>query len=273
MSDQQAGKTHLQLTPSKLVDAYLRSPFSGIAPWIVMSLFTGPGTFEIAVCIALFLSLATFLLSRRGGGTFKLMEIFDLVFFAGFAIVGIVASASVVSWLELWAGEITNIALTLFVLITILIRQPFTLQYAKEATEEQYWKEPHFLRINYTISWVWAGAFAFQSLMGLIGDVVLDNSNNFWTGWILQIAALVFAVAFTEYWPDHAVAKLQGETGGSPRALYAWIPAYVLVTGVAGLITSSTTTIVGVVLIAVGLVGIFALKQTRPATKPIASNP
>lgn len=249
----------------KLADAYIKSPFSGIAPWIVMGVFSGPGTFEIAVLCAFALSLITFILSRRGGGTFKLMEIFDLIFFAGFAIVGILASASTITWLETWAGEITNIALFAFVVITILVRQPFTLQYAKEETDPAYWDSPIFLRINYTISWVWAGAFAWQSLMGFIGDFVLGDSNNFWTGWVLQIAALVFAIAFTAYWPDHASAKAQGEPDVSPIGLIAWVPAYILITGIAGLITDGTTTIVGIALIVVGGVGIGALKQMQPA--------
>ncbi len=265
MSGAQANKSPQGNAATNLVDAYLRSPFSGIAPWIIMSLFAGPGTFEISVLAAFALSLVTFILSRRGGGTFKLMEIFDLLFFAGFAIVGIVASAATVTWLETWAGEITNISLMAFVLITIVIRQPFTLQYAKEETDPQYWTSPTFLRINYTISWVWAAAFAWQSLMGGIGDAVLDNSNNFWTGWVLQIAALVFAIAFTAYWPEHASAKAQGEADVSPRVLVEWIPVYILVTGVAGLITDATTTLVGFVLIVVGVIGIAVLKQMSPA--------
>lgn len=265
MSDQ-ATSTPQKNPAMKLADAYIKSPFSGIAPWIIMSLFSGPGTFEISVLCALALSLVTFILSRRGGSSFKLMEIFDLLFFAGFAVVGIVANASTIAWLENWAGEITNVALFLFVLITIVIRQPFTLQYAKEETDPQYWDSPVFLRINYTISWVWAAAFAWQSLMGLIGDAVLDNSNNFWTGWVLQIAALVFAIAFTAYWPDHASAKAQGEPDVSPVGLVAWIPVYVLITGIAGLITDSTSTIVGIVLIVAGGVGISLLKQLSPKT-------
>lgn len=263
MSDQPTGAP-TKNAATKLVDAYLKSPFSGIAPWIVMSLFSGPGTFEIAVLCALALSLVTFILSRRGGSTFKLMEAFDLVFFAGFAIIGIVASASTITWLETWAGEITNIALFAFVLVTIVIRQPFTLQYAKEETDPQYWDSPIFLRINYTISWVWAAAFAWQSLMGLLGDAVLDDSNNFWTGWVLQIAALVFAISFTAYWPEHASAKAQGEPDVSPMGLVAWIPAYILITGIAGLITDGTSTVVGIVLIVVGGLGISLLKQLSP---------
>lgn len=243
-----------------LLDVYVKSPFSGLAPWIVMSLISGPGTFEIAVVAAFALSLATFLVSRRGGGTFKLMEIFDLLFFAGFAIYGLVASASSLAWLEMWAGELTNIALLAFVLITILIRHPFTLQYAKEQTDPQYWDQPAFLRINYVITWVWALAFAVQAASGLFGDAVLEDNNNFWTGWVIQIGAIVFAVAFTEWYPDYAVAKVGGEKLPSKAALVKWIPGFILVVGIAGLLFDATTSLVGWALIVLGGVGIIIVK-------------
>ncbi len=256
----------------KLVDAYLNSPFAGIAPWILMSLIAGPGRFEVSVCAALFLSLMTFVLSRRKGGTVKLMEVFDLIFFIGFAIVGILASRNVIIWLELWAGELTNLALTAFVVITILMRQPFTLQYAKETTDPAFWDHPVFLRINYTISWVWGAAFAFQSVMGLYGDAVLKNNNNLWTGWLLQIAALVFAISFTEFWPDYASSKARGEPGPPKSDLLDWIPVFVLISGIAGLITDSLSTFVGVALIVVGAVGITALQRLKPKKTDASPN-
>lgn len=229
-----------------------------------MSLIAGPGRFEISVCAALLLSLLNFVAGRRKGGSFKLMEIFDLLFFLAFAVVGILASDSVINWLQLWAGELTNVCLTAFVVLTIVVRQPFTIQYAKEQTDPDLWDNPMFLRINYTITWVWAAAFAFQSAMGLIGDAVLKNNDNFWTGWILQLAALIFAIAFTEFWPDYASAKAQGEDPPSKLALLDWLPAFVLVTGIAGLITDSLSTLVGLILIVVGVAGTAALQQLNP---------
>ncbi len=43
-----------------------------------------------------------------------------------------------------------------------------------------------FLRVNYLIAWVWVAAFAIEALSGFYGDAILDDSNNIWTGWIVQ---------------------------------------------------------------------------------------
>lgn len=250
-----------------LIDAYIESPFAGIAPWVVMSLVSGPGRFEISVCAALFLSLATFAAGRRKGGSIKLMEVFDLLFFIGFAIVGLLASASTITWLETWAGEITNIALTLFVLITLAVRQPFTLQYAKETTDPSLWDNPVFLRINYTLTWVWAGAFAVQTISGGFGDLVLKDSDNFWTGWIIQFAALVFAFVFTEFYPEYAAQKAQGLEPPRKTPLLDWIPSFVLITGVAGLFFDAVPDLLGYILIIIGAIGLFLVLQLQKTGK------
>ena len=163
-----------------------------------MSLMSGPGRFEASVAAALALSMVVTLSGHRRGTSFKLMEIFDPAFFAGFAMVGLIASQGTVTFLERWAGEITNIALVVFVLGTILLRRPFTLQYAKEETDREYWDSPLFLHIN-AITWVWAASFAVAAACGLYGDAVLKDSDNLWTGWILQMNAMVFAMAFTAF--------------------------------------------------------------------------
>ncbi len=270
--------TEPQGTPSfsfsKVLHAYADSPFSGILPWIVMSLFSGPGTFEASVCIALALSVFTLAITHRKGSKFKMMELFDVLFFVGFAIVGLVASAGVITWLELWAGEIVNIALVLFALFTIVIKRPFTMEYAKETTDPSVWKSPLFIHINYAITWVWAGAFAISAAVGIFGDLVLKNSNNFWTGWILQTAPMIFAIAFTEFYPDSAKAKFMNQPAPSLSPLVDWIPVFILITGIAGLVTDSVTTVVGVVLIVAGGIGLGAVNRSQKKDEqPESVNP
>jgi len=50
--------------------------------------------------------------------------------------------------------------LLLVVLVSIAIRRPFTLQYAREGTAREIWNTPAFIRTNYIITAVWALAFA-----------------------------------------------------------------------------------------------------------------
>ena len=56
---------------------------------------------------------------------------------------------------------------------SVLVRNPFTLSYARESTPNEYWETPEFLSLNYLISWVWVAAFVVEAVSGFIGDGVL----------------------------------------------------------------------------------------------------
>lgn len=258
---------------TKVIDGFLKSPFSGIAPWILLSVLSGPGRFEEAVCAALGLTLLVMWLSHRRGITIHALDWFGVVVFVALAIVGLLAGDDVIHWAELWAGEVTNIALALFVVVTLLIRRPFTLPYAKEETPPEYWDSPLFLRVNYVISAVWAGAFVVAAISGFVGDAILADNGNFWTAWIVPLAAIFFAVAFTDFYPDYAGAKADVaagnpvETPASVAKLIDWIPSFILVAGIFGWVADALPDAVGIAMIVIGSVGggIVAKLVPKPA--------
>ncbi|MDJ0029558.1 hypothetical protein QM583_21135 [Gordonia alkanivorans] len=252
----------------RVLTAFLNSPFAGMSPWILMALLTGPGRFEEAAASAFVLSLLLVVGGHRRGSKIKLLEVFDVAYFGTMAALALFASESVIDWLEKWGGEMTNIALVAFALGSILIRQPFTLQYARESTDEEVWDSPLFLRINYVITWAWVVGFGVAAVSGAVGDLVLDDPNDFWTGWIIQIGGTVFAIAFTEFYPDFATyraALREGwDTDEKPQSmlhLFDWVPIFVLAIGIAGLLTDEFSTVTGIVVIVVGAVGIGIFRQ------------
>ncbi len=252
----------------RVLTAFLNSPFAGMSPWILMALLTGPGRFEEAAASAFVLSLLLVVGGHRRGSKIKLLEVFDVAYFGTMAALALFASESVIDWLEKWGGEMTNIALVAFALGSILIRQPFTLQYARESTDEEVWDSPLFLRINYVITWAWVVGFGVAAVSGAVGDLVLDDPNDFWTGWIIQIGGTVFAIAFTEFYPDFATyraAVREGwDTDEKPQSmlhLFDWVPIFVLAIGIAGLLTDEFSTVAGIVVIVVGAVGIGIFRQ------------
>jgi hypothetical protein len=236
---------------TKLVDGYLKSPLSGIAPWIVFSVFSTPGNFEIAVCVALGLALLTLWLSHRRHLGVYALDVLGVLFFVALAAVGLIVDDATTDRLEMWAGELTNIVLAVFVITTIVARRPFTLAYAKKQAPEEHWDSSLFLKINYVISGVWAAVFTVNAVVGFIGDAVLHDPDNFWTAWVLQLAAIFFAINFTEYYPDRA-------TGDKPAALpemFAWVPMFILIAGIFALVTDALPVVWGIAMIAAGTVG------------------
>jgi hypothetical protein len=107
--------------------------------------------------------------------------------------------------------------------------------------------------------------------VGAVGDAVLHDSGGFWTAWILPLAATLFAVQFTEFYPDYASAKFArsaGEGGDPPASLVRlveWLPPFILVTGIVGWVSDALPDALGVALIAVGALGAVGLRKVDAA--------
>jgi hypothetical protein len=239
--------------------ALVSSPLAGIAPWVVMSIISGVTSFEVAVGLALATSVVFLVLGRLTGGTIKLLEIADVVFFVGLIVVGAVASERVTDWLETWAGELSNVALVVIAVGSMLIRRPFTLEYAREEVPRELWSNPVFVRTNYVITGFWAGAFVIAAIAGFIGDAVLDNSNNLWTGWIIQTGAMIVAIQFTVWYPRVAKARSL-QAAGKPTEpppplseLLVALAAYLPIVGIVSLSFDAAPDWVGIALIVGGV--------------------
>lgn len=132
----------------------------------------------------------------------KILEIGSLVLFGALAIYTLAARPE---WSVAGVRLFVDGGLLLIVLISIGVRQPFTLQYAREATDPSIWQHPAFKRANYIITAVWALAFAAMVLADLLWVYVPTLPPM--VGVIVTIAALVGAVKFTSWYPARARAR------------------------------------------------------------------
>jgi hypothetical protein len=98
-----------------------------------------------------------------------------------------------------------DVGLLLIVLVSIAIRRPFTLQYAKEQVPREMWETAGFRRINYVISAVWALAFMALVSADLIMLEVPSLPSR--VGVLITIVALTGAIKFTGWYPERQRAK------------------------------------------------------------------
>jgi hypothetical protein len=98
-----------------------------------------------------------------------------------------------------------DIGLLLIVLVSIAIRRPFTLQYAREQTPPEIWNAPEFIRTNYVITAVWALAFA--TMVGADLLLLYKPALPIQIGIGATIVAIWGAIRFTAWYPDHARTK------------------------------------------------------------------
>jgi hypothetical protein len=249
------------------LDRIMANPLVGLSPWILYSLVEGEGRLELSAALALGLAVVILAVNWITGSSPKMLEYSDAVFFAGLAVVVAFADAGTRSWLELWGGEVANAALLAIALGSVLIRRPFTLQYAREDTPKEYWDRPEFLRVNYQITWVWVVAFAIEAASGLYGDAVLRDANNIWTGWIIQTLPLIVAAQFTIWYPNRLRALREGTLTSAPTVtdFLATVTPWITVVGIIVLSAGGAPAWLGIALIAVGIVATKALTSAHRA--------
>jgi hypothetical protein len=90
-------------------------------------------------------------------------------------------------------------------LLSIAIRLPFTLQYAREKVDHATTQLPGFMRANYIITWAWT----FAMVLMLIADILMIYlpSLPLWIGLGIAFAARNSAVYFTRWYPQYRRAK------------------------------------------------------------------
>jgi hypothetical protein len=90
-------------------------------------------------------------------------------------------------------------------LTSIVVRYPFTLQYALEVVDAETARQPGFIRSNYIITSAWTGA----ALLMMVGNAAMIYVPGLplWSGLLIAFAARNSAVYFTKWYPQYRKAK------------------------------------------------------------------
>ncbi len=171
----------------------------GFAPFIAFALVertVGPAEGLFAGAIVSALILLRDLMAR--GHAPKVLDIGSTVLFGALAAYAPVSHAQ---WSLLGVRLSVDLGLLLIVLLSIALRRPFTLQYARERVSPDIWHSPSFIRTNYIITWVWVAAFLAMVVADAIMLYLPEIPHQ--VGILTTVVALVGAIKFTAAYPAH----------------------------------------------------------------------
>jgi hypothetical protein len=126
----------------------------------------------------------------------KILEVGTVVLFGGLAVYSFLWT---IAWTIVGVRLWVDAGLLVIVLASLAVRQPFTVQYAREKVAEEYWAQPAFLRTNDIITAVWAAAFALMVIADLVMLYVPTVPVR--AGVWITILAILGAYKFTDWYP------------------------------------------------------------------------
>jgi hypothetical protein len=156
----------------------------------------------VSLATAAAISLATVALDVARGRSIKLLPAASAIVFAGVAVYLNIFDAALASSKVKLAVDTGIFAISLG---SMLIRFPFTLQYALEAVPAETAAMPGFLRANYIITSAWTLA----ALLMMLGNmaVLYVPGLPIWLSLVVAIAARNSAVVFTKWYPQYRKMK------------------------------------------------------------------
>jgi hypothetical protein len=158
-----------------------------------------------ALAVSLLLGFAQW----RRGESVKVLEVGSLALFGALVLYTVVAAPE---WTVATVRLAVDGGLFAIAFVSLLIGQPFTLQYARESVPREFWTLPAFFTTNQRITAVWAAAFAVMTGADALAQYA--ESLPLWVDITATIVAFVGALWFTGWYPT-AVRRRAGLAGNA----------------------------------------------------------
>jgi hypothetical protein len=177
--------------------------FRILSPYMAFTAMAYLASLTDSLMVAALVSLALNLADHMRGRVPKAIGLLSTAMFAGMTIYFVFTETE-------WSGVEIRLALDFGIfavaLISIALRRPFTLQYARETTDEATQREPAFVQVNYVLTSVWATAMA--AMMAIDVLAIYLPWLPLWAGLAVTFVLRSGAVQFTKWYPK----RLYGET-------------------------------------------------------------
>jgi uncharacterized membrane protein len=174
--------------------------FLSFLPWIVFWILSGRVNYQTAAILA---TVVVIILNFRNikHRNLKILDLGTLIFFIILTGISFVSKAV---WVDHYSAPLSSVAMFIIASVSLAIGKPFTIQYAYEQVDPQFWKTRSFYTTNRTITAVWCIVFAINALLSYL---YLETHSRFY--WIIELIIIAGVVKFTTWYPDFVKTKNQ----------------------------------------------------------------
>jgi len=174
----------------------LKEILQSFLPWILFFILTGhtQQQLDAAIIIAAITAIIFEVNALRKG---FILSWGTLIFFI-FMVIAVILFRN--QWIAKYSWIFSNGVLALITWISIFMRKPFTIQYAKEQVSKDKWQHPVFLKINYLLTAAWGLIFLIN-----IGLHIIRIYYPGFNGWIYEVTSYIpsiFGIWFMAWFPN-----------------------------------------------------------------------
>jgi hypothetical protein len=183
-----------------------------LAPYGVYSLLMLLTSATVSVFAGSAICLATVAVDVARGRSVKILAAGSAILFTGIGL-HLVLVDPALSTLTIKVS--VDVGIFIISLGSMLIRRPFTLQYAIESVPAEIAAMPGFLRANYIITAAWTMA----ALLMMAANIVLLYVPGLpiWSSLAIAFAARNSAIYFTKWYPEYRRIKFDAPKGVLPH--------------------------------------------------------
>jgi hypothetical protein len=169
-----------------------------LAPYGAFAILMALTSATVSLFVSAAICVAVIGYDAVGGRSIKLLGAGSAVLFIG---LGVYISLIDASWSSAQVKLTIDSGILAISLGSLIMRRPFTLQYAREAVDAETAQRPEFLKANYVISSAWALAFVLMILANLL--LIYIPGLPLWSGIAIAFAARNSALYFTKWYPQY----------------------------------------------------------------------
>lgn len=170
---------------------------ASFAPWIVFKIIISLPLMDQVFMTKLGIVVAAVICAYMGwSGLHKGALLWGGLLFFGFALITVPLMNNI--WVMKHLGILSHGTLASFTWLSILVKKPFTAEYAKKHVDPKYWTSPIFMRKNNIIAGAWGIAFSIALIDAILKLTIFPSAETIFE--VIDNAALLCAAAFTTYY-------------------------------------------------------------------------
>jgi hypothetical protein len=178
-----------------------------LAPYGAFAILMAFTSAAASLFVSAAICLAVIAYDAIGGRSLKLLGAGSAILFIG---LGVYITLIDAGWSSAQVKLTFDVGMLVITLGSLILRRPFTLQYAREAVDAETARRPEFVKANYVVTSAWALAFVLMVMANLL--LIYNPGLPLWSGIAIAFAARNSALYFGKWYPEYSRTKLPAPT-------------------------------------------------------------